>query len=79
VRIARFVGVLVMDAMRADPGNGAAFERQCSANREEIFERQRYHEGTMSVQAMVAQADPEAGTHPVQYRSLKKNLPTEKE
>ena len=38
MRIAGLIGFLMMDAMRGDPENGSAFERQRAADGEEIFQ-----------------------------------------
>ena len=66
-----------MQAMRRDPGNGPAFEGERSTQREEVLERLRYHVRTVRVQAMIAQADPQSGAHPIQDGGDGHQLPTE--
>src|SRR6185437_181453 len=79
MRIAVVIGLLMMDAMRSDPGNGAAFEREATANRQKVFEQTRRFVGPMSVQAMIAQTDAEAGGHPIEEDGGCQILPTENE
>src|SRR5579864_8161736 len=66
VRIAGQVGILVMNSMRGDPGNGSAFQGQRAADGEKILEAHRHLVGPVGVQAMVAHADSQAGGHPVE-------------
>ena len=68
VRIAVAVGVLVVDAMRRDPENRPALERQRPADGQEVLEGLRRLVAAMGVQPVVAQADAEADGEPVQHR-----------
>ena len=77
--IAIVVGLLVMDAMGSDPGDGPAFERETAANRKEVFEETWRPIGAMGVQAMIAQTDTEAGGHPIQENGDCQIAPTENE
>ena len=60
MRIAFFVGVLVMDAMRGDPEDGSAFQSERAAKGEEIFHPVGSLVAAMSEQAVIAHADTEA-------------------
>ena len=66
-----------MDAMRSHPENGSAFERQGSANGEEIFERARQLIRTMRVQPVVAHADAQPDGHPIKNDRGDESAPTE--
>jgi hypothetical protein len=60
VGIAFFVGVLMMDAMGGDPGDGTAFESERAAHRQKVFHPNRSLVAAMGKQAMVAHADAQA-------------------
>src|SRR5689334_4330442 len=79
MRIAVVIGLLMVDAMRSDPGDGSTFEREATANRQKVFEETRCFVGPVSVQAMIAQTDPEAGGHPIEENGDCQILPTEDE
>ena len=66
MRIARLVGLLMMDAMGGHPEDRPAFERQRAANGKEILEPHRDLIGPMGVQAMIAHADAEPGGEVIQ-------------
>src|SRR5580658_2878507 len=57
VRIARLVGELMMDPMRGYPENRSAFQRQRSANREEIFQPLGTFVTAMRQQPVITHAD----------------------
>ena len=79
VRIAVVVGVLMVHAVRGDPEDRPALERQRAAEREEVLERLRRLVAAVRVQPVVAEADAEADRNPVQHQrdetfvQLKKN------
>ena len=77
VRVAGLIGFRVMNAMRAHPEHGSAFERHGAADGEKVFEPARTLIGLMGVQAMVAQADAPADRHPVKGQRHEKGFPTE--
>ena len=62
--VAGLVGFLMVNAVRGNPENRPAFQRQGSANREAILEPSRNSIGTMSMQAMITHADAKSGGHP---------------
>ena len=64
VRIAFFVRILVMLAMRGDPENRSAFERQRSAGGQEIFDPFRSFVAAMGEQPVIAHADSQASRNP---------------
>src|SRR3954463_1915636 len=57
VRIARAIGMLMMDAVRRHPADRSTFKREARAGGEEIFEPFRALVAAMSQQAMVAHTD----------------------
>src|SRR6187399_1847027 len=79
MRIAWLVRLLMVDAVRRDPENRAAFQSQSSADGEEVLEGLRNVIRTMRMQPVIAQADPEANRHPVNGHGDKHDLPTEHE
>jgi hypothetical protein len=79
VRIAVVIGMLMMDAMRRNPENWPAFERQRAADGEKVFERLRCLVAPMGMQAVIPEADPEPDRQPVQHDGDRKIGPTEKE
>ena len=79
MRIAFLVGVLVMHAVRGDPEDRPALERQRAADREEVLERLRGLEAAVRVQPVVAEADAEADRHPVQHERDDQIRPAEEE
>ena len=77
VRIAFFIGFLVMNAMRRDPENRSTFQRERSANREKILQQPWHSVRTVRMQAMVAHADAQANRHPIKKCGNKQRLPGE--
>src|SRR5579863_8238201 len=75
--IAGLVRILMMDAMRRHPKNGAAFERECTAESQEILERPGELVRTVRVQPMVAHADAQPDADPVQQNRYEKRVPAE--
>ena len=65
VRIAVLVGVLMMDAVRRDPEDRPAFERERPAQRQEVLDRFRGLEPAVGQQPVIADADAEADHDPV--------------
>ena len=64
MRVAFFVGVLVMHAMSSNPEDGPAFESERAADREEILHPFGSLVAAMGEQAVVAHADAEAAGDP---------------
>ena len=79
VRIAFFVGELVMDAVCGHPGDGTAFESQRAANGEEILDALGDFVAAMRQQAMIAHADAEAQGNPVERQGHEKGGPAKEE
>ena len=79
VRIAVVVGVLVVHAVRRDPENRPAFERQRAADGQEVLERLRRLVAAVRVQPVIAEADAEADRHPVQHERDEQVRPAEEE
>jgi hypothetical protein len=79
VRIGVRVGVLVVQAVRRDPENRAALERQRAADREKVLEQLRYFVGPVRVQAVITHADPETDAHPVEEGGQRDGLPRKEE
>src|SRR4026207_422683 len=65
----------MMNAMRRHPGDRSALERQCSAHRQEVFDRLRRAIASMRKQPMVAHADPDAAGHPPEEYRHREVLP----
>src|ERR1700676_2878990 len=72
MRIARHVGLRMVNAMCAHPEHRAAFERHGAAQREKVLEPARTLIRLMSVQAMIAETDPPSDSHPMQRQRHKK-------
>jgi hypothetical protein len=64
VRIARQVGLLMVDAMGGHPENRAAFEGQRAADRKQVLQGERHLVRAVGVQPMVAHADPQPRGEP---------------
>src|ERR1700731_4594798 len=77
MRIALFVGVLVMHAMRGYPGDRSALESEGAASGEKILHPFGRFISTMSQQAMVAHAYAQAAANPPHDNSDDKGLPGE--
>src|ERR1700675_2234559 len=77
MRIAFFVGVLMMHAMRGDPGNRSAFQGQAAASSKEILHPLWRLVPAMGQQAMVAHADAQAAANPPHNETYDKGLPGE--
>ena len=67
VRIAVVIRMLMVNAVGRHPEDRAAFERQRSADRQEVLERFRRLVAAMGVQPVIAEADAEADRHPMQH------------
>jgi hypothetical protein len=79
VRVAFFVGVLVMLAVGGDPEDGAAFESEGGADGEEVLHPFGSFVTAMGEEAMVAHADAEASCYPPEEHGYKEGLPVEHE
>lgn len=79
VRITVFVRVLMMDTMRGDPRDGAAFKGERAADRQEIFHPFRRLVTAMREQAMVAHTNAETARNPPKNDGESKSLPAEEE
>src|SRR5579859_7777564 len=75
MRIAFHVSILVMDAMRRYPEKRAAFQRQRSAEGNEIFEPLVSLETAMREQPVIRNADAQAAGDPPQQQRDEKSLP----
>src|SRR5690348_1049333 len=64
VWVAFFIRVLVMLAVRGDPENRSAFECQCSASGQEIFDPFWGLIATMREQPVIAHANSKASRNP---------------
>jgi len=76
MRIAFVIGVRVMYAMRGDPVDRTAFERQRATQREEIFERTRRLEPPVRQQSVIANADAQPARYPEQKEHHQETRPT---
>jgi hypothetical protein len=79
VRVAFFVGVLMMLAVSGNPEDRSAFESERGADGEEVLHPPRCFVAAMSEEAMVAHADAEASGEPAQEQGEEERLPTEHE
>jgi hypothetical protein len=77
--IAGLIGLLMMNAVRRYPEDGSAFKRQGAAYCENILKPQRQAIRPVGVQPMVAKADSEPGSKPVQKDRFKEDTPAEEE
>src|SRR3954469_10399252 len=77
--VAFFVGVLVMDAMSGNPGNGPAFECEGAAERQEIFHPNWSFIAAMSEQPVIAHTDAEATGHAIEQHGERDAGPREHE
>jgi hypothetical protein len=75
MRIARLIGLLVVNPMHGGPEDGAAFERESPANREEVFQTAWNLVGAMGMQTVVTHADPQAGGYPIKEYGNGESLP----
>ena len=79
MRIALFVGVLVVHAVRRDPGDRAAFESERAANSQEVLNPARRFVPAVRQQAVVTHADAEAAGNPIQHDGECERLPGKEE
>jgi hypothetical protein len=77
MRIARLVGMAMMDAVRPDPEDRSAFERHRGEDGEQVFHPFRCLVGPMGEQAVVAHPDAEAACDPPQNQRQDETLPAE--
>src|SRR5450755_4635857 len=76
MRIAFFVGELMMNAVRGHPENRSAFERQRGAPSQEIFDPSRRLVAAMREQTVIAHADAETARNPPQEAGDEKCRPS---
>src|ERR1700694_5735099 len=79
MRVALFVCILVMDAVRSHPSDWSTFERHGSANRHKIFHPSRGLISAMSKQPVVTHADSHAARQPPQESGGGQGFPAEHE
>src|SRR5260370_25424751 len=79
VRIAIFIGILMMNAMRRHPEERASFQRQGSAYGQKIFDPFVSLVSAMREQAVIAHADAQAAGHPIQKHRQRQIFPAEHE
>src|SRR5512142_293994 len=79
VWIPRFVGGLMVNAVRRHPWNGATLERQGAANSQEVLNGCWCFVAPVSEQAVVANADAEASGYPPQQNCHSQRLPAKHE
>jgi hypothetical protein len=77
--IAGLVGFLMVNAVRGNPEDRPAFQRQGAANREEILQPSRNLIGPMGVQAMITHTDAQTSGHPELKSGDRKTAPVEHE
>src|SRR5258708_24453994 len=79
VRVALFVRILVMHAMRGDPENRSALEGERRTGRQEILDPFRGLEAAVREEAMVAHADAETPRNPPQQNRHQERFPAKRE
>ena len=79
VRVAFAIGFLVVNSMGCNPEDWPTFQCQRAANGKEILKKQRGRVRAMCVQPMVAHADTQASSHPIQKDRKGTSTPTERE
>src|SRR5580700_753318 len=79
MRVAVLIRVLVMNAVRRDPENRTAFERERSADGQKILHPLRRLVPTVREQAMISHADSQAARNPPQEHGNEQSLPCEEE
>jgi hypothetical protein len=79
VRVAFFLGILMMLAMGGDPEDWPAFESKRSASGQEIFHPLGSLVSSVGEQPMVAHADAQAARNPPQKNGHEQRFPSEKE
>src|SRR5271169_4462588 len=77
--ITLFIGVLVMNTMCRDPGDGTAFKGQGTAGGEEIFHPPWSLITAMREQAVIAHTNAEAAGNPPHNHANNQRLPGKKE
>jgi len=79
VRVAFFIRILVMFAVRGDPEDRSAFEGQGCAGGQEIFDPFWSFVAAMRKEPMVAHPDSQTSCNPPQQNCHQERLPSEKE
>jgi hypothetical protein len=79
VRIAFFVGVLVMHTVYGYPKNRATFQSQCAANRQNVLHPLGRFVASMGKESMVAHPDSDTTGNPPQDHGNQEGFPVEEE
>src|SRR5580692_5009585 len=79
MRVAILIRVLVMNAVRRDPENRSAFERERGADGQEVLHPLRSLVATVREQPMISHADTQAARNPPQEHGDEQSLPCEEE
>src|SRR6185369_88803 len=69
MRVARAIGVRMMDAVSHQPLNGTTFERQRAAGYEKVFNQFRYFVTAVGYEPVIAHADTKTTADPVKHDS----------
>src|ERR1700741_5095981 len=77
--IAFFIGILMVNAMRADPGDRTAFQSHRRANRQKILHPLWSLIAAVRQQAVIAHADAKTSCDPPQDGGSRQTLPREHE
>src|SRR5665213_694455 len=79
MRIAFFIGILMMLAVGGDPENRSAFQRQSGANGQKVFNPLGSFVAAMREQPVIAHSDSQASGNPPENYGRQYSLPTEEE
>lgn len=79
VGIAFLIGIAMVNAMRGDPENGAAFQGQRGADGESVLKPFGDFVSAMSKEPVIAHANSQASGNPPQEQGDEESLPREKE
>src|SRR5262245_3631879 len=75
MRVTFHVSILVVDAVRRDPEKRSAFQRQCGADRQKIFNPLVRLESAVREQSVITHADAQAAGNPPQQEGYEECLP----
>ena len=79
MRIAFLIGIAMVNAMRGNPENGAAFQGESCADGESVLKPFGDFVSAMSEEAVIAHANSQASRNPPQKQGDEEGLPREKE
>jgi hypothetical protein len=79
VWIAFMIGFLMMDAVCGYPGNRPTFQSESAANGKRVIKPDRRLEGSVRMQPMVTQADPQPCCGPIERHGYEKQFPGKEE